>query len=113
MVVAFPRIYSSERAFRLADGQMGQLAAWSQPRGLWLLAQLHRHPTDEPHSETDEALAPIYRHGFLSIVVPFGAQFSRTDRPRWRCFTYQEQSGWSPFASERVVVFDDVWLPDR
>jgi len=33
MVVAFPRIYSAERSFQLADGQMGQLATWSQREG--------------------------------------------------------------------------------
>lgn len=111
MVVAFPRIYSTEYSFELAQGQMSQLIDWSEREGLWLLAQAHTHPTDEPHSNHDEEWAPTGRAGFLSVVIPFGAQFSNLYRPRWRCFECDGEGGWLDVEAERLRVLDDVWLP--
>ena len=42
--------------------------------GLRLLAQVHSHPTDAYHSETDDRYAIVTAEGGLSLVVPdFGA----------------------------------------
>lgn len=111
MVAAFPRIYSTERSFELVDGEMGRLSMWAQRAGLWLLAQLHTHPADEPHSAADEEWAASYREGFLSIVIPFSAQLSSIRRPYWRCFERDAEGGWQEIDSGHVHVFDDVQLP--
>src|ERR1700736_1734887 len=66
--VAFPSIVSSYAQFRLVEGQMGLINSWCAEYGLWVLAQVHTHPTDEPHSEADECWPASHRAGFLSIV---------------------------------------------
>src|SRR4051794_19014644 len=52
--VAFPRVESAYAQFRLVEGQMGLITSWCAAHQLWALAQVHTHPTDEPHSEADE-----------------------------------------------------------
>jgi hypothetical protein len=111
-VVAFPRIYSTEYAFKLADGQMSEMTLWAQRETLWMLAQVHTHPTDEPHSEHDEEWAATRREGFLSVVIPFGAQFSNLRSPRWRCFECDADGQWQDVGEGPLKVFDDVWLPE-
>jgi hypothetical protein len=111
MVAAFPRIYSTEYSFELIPGQMGELTTWAQRESLWLLAQVHTHPTDEPHSNADEEWAPTRRPGFVSVVIPFGAQFSNLRTPWWRCFECNSQGEWSDVKENFVRIMDDVWLP--
>lgn len=71
--VAFPKILSTYSQFQLVEGQMGLVTSWCASRGLWVLAQVHSHPTDEPHSEADETWPASHRKGFLSVVLPFFA----------------------------------------
>jgi hypothetical protein len=113
MVVAFPRIYSTESSFQLMDGQMSQLTTWSAQEDLWLLAQVHTHPTDEPHSNADEEWAPTYREGFLSLVIPFGAQFSNLRSPGWRLFECNAGGRWVNVGEEKLRILEDVWLPEK
>lgn len=110
-VVAFPRIYSSERWFHLAEGQMAQLTAWSQRHGLWLLSQVHTHPANEPHSDADDAWAPTKRRGFLSIIIPFSALLSATHNIGWSCYEWSDAGQWVAADTTRLHVFDDVWFP--
>lgn len=112
MVVAFPRIYSTLSSFELMPGQMSQLTEWSHREGVWLLAQVHTHPTDEPHSRADEEWAPTRREGFISVVIPFGAQFSDPHRPRWRVFESDVRGEWAAIPEDLIRVLDDVWLPE-
>jgi hypothetical protein len=113
MVAAFPKIYSTECVFELLPGQMSELTTWSQREGLWLLAQVHTHPTDEPHSSADQQCAPTHREGFLSVVVPFGAQFSNLRKPGWRLFECNANGRWERAKRELMNVFDDVWVPEN
>ena len=111
MVVAFPRIYSTEYSFELMPGQMGELTTWAQKEGLWLLAQVHTHPTDEPHSSADEEWSPTRRMGFISVVIPFGAQFSNLHQPQWRCFECDSEGEWTDVGDTRLRILNDIWLP--
>jgi hypothetical protein len=111
MVVAFPRIHSSEYSFELVPGQMSELTTWAQKESLWLMAQVHTHPTDEPHSNADEEWSPTRRVGFISVVIPFGAQFSNLRSPQWRCFECDSQGEWNDVGSKRLRILDDLWLP--
>jgi hypothetical protein len=113
IVTAFPRIYSTESSFELMEGQMSQMTTWSAREGLWLLAQVHTHPTDEPHSTADEEWAPTYREGFLSLVLPFGAQFSNLRRPRWRLFECDAGGRWISVEENMLRILEDVWLPEK
>jgi hypothetical protein len=110
--VAFPRIRSGYARFELVEGEMGTITRWCGSRGLWILAQVHTHPTDEPHSEADESGPVSYRVGFLSVVIPFFAQFSTVREPRWRAYELLERSVWSEVDPEtRFKVLSDVWIP--
>jgi hypothetical protein len=113
MVVAFPRIYSTSTSFELVSGQMSQLTTWSAREGLWLLAQAHTHPTDEPHSDADEEWSPTHREGFLSVVIPFGAHFSDNRVPHFRLFECDSTGDWIDAPDNRIRILDDVWLPAR
>ena len=113
MVVAFPRIYSTPTSFELAPGQMSQLTTWSARERLWLLAQVHTHPTDEPHSDPDEEWSPTHREGFISVVIPFGANFSDNRAPHFRLFECDSTGQWVETPDNGIRVLDDVWLPQR
>lgn len=112
MVVAFPRILNTQASFELAPGEMAKLANWAAREELWILSQVHTHPADEPHSVTDEGWAPTFRKGFLSLVIPFSAQFSSLHRPGWRDFEADGAGGWVRIDADRVRVFNDVWLSE-
>lgn len=59
-------------------------------RGLRLLAQLHSHPGDAYHSETDDRYSVVTARGGLSLVVP---DFARGGFSLERCAVYQLREG--------------------
>lgn len=110
--VAFPKIASDYDHFELIEGQMGLITSWCADHGLWVLAQVHSHPTDEDHSHADETWAASHRSGFLSIVFPFFAQHSTLRDPHWRVFESTSDGEWIQIdPAERFEVVPDVWLP--
>ena len=110
--VAFPRIDSSYAQFRLLEGQMGLITSWCAAHGVWVLAQAHTHPTDEPHSEADECWPASQRAGFLSVVFPYFASMSSVRSPGWRAYEAEGAGVWTEIsANERFEVLPDVWLP--
>lgn len=110
--VAFPRIRSDYDRFEVLEGQLGLVTQWCAEQDLWVLAQVHSHPTDEPHSRADETWPASRRSGFLSVVFPFFAHHSSVRNPRWRLYESQGAGVWSEFNPEqRITVVPDVWLP--
>jgi len=110
--VAFPRIESGYAYFKLVEGQMGMITSWCAQHGLWVLAQVHTHPTDEPHSEADECWPASHRLGFFSVVFPFFASMSSVRNPAWR--VYQSEGGgvWSECAAQhKIAIIPDIWVP--
>jgi hypothetical protein len=59
---------------RVAGEELHRLNIWMFDEGEILGVQLHSHPTDAYHSETDDAYPMVTLLGGLSIVVP---QFGR------------------------------------
>lgn len=111
--VAFPRVESSYASYRIVDGQVGQVTEWCAARGLWVLAQIHTHPTDEPHSEADECWPASHRPGFLSIVVPFFARFATVRDPQFRVHERMRGGAWRQVdPANRLFIVNDVWVPD-
>jgi len=110
--VAFPRIESTYAQFQLIEGQMGLITAWCAEHHAWLLAQVHTHPTDEPHSEADECWPASHRRGFLSVVFPFFASVSSVRNPSWRAYESEGSGLWTEIAAdERFQIVQDVWMP--
>jgi hypothetical protein len=110
--VAFPRINSGFAQFKLLEGQMGLITSWCAKEGLWVLAQVHTHPADEPHSEADECWPASHRDGFFSIVFPFFASMSSVRNPGWRVYESAGGGKWSEILPEtKLHVVNEVWFP--
>jgi hypothetical protein len=55
----------------MIDGdELFRMNVWLHARRLTLIAQVHSHPTDAYHSDTDDEYPVMSRVGGLSIVVP-------------------------------------------
>lgn len=50
--------------------ELHRINVWLYQNGMTLVAQLHSHPTDAYHSDTDDAFPIATTEGSLSIVVP-------------------------------------------
>lgn len=63
-------------------------------RGLRLVAQVHSHPTEAYHSDTDDQFSTITARGGLSLVVP---DFARDPFSLHSCAVYRLEAGgeWS------------------
>ena len=57
-------------AVMVTGEELFRMNVWLHKNDLRLLAQLHSHPGDAYHSETDDELAVVTQAGTLSIVVP-------------------------------------------
>lgn len=66
-----PSTFNHARYVTIGDPDvLARMNAEVQRRGEFLLAQVHSHPRDAFHSETDDEGAACGDPGFLSIVVP-------------------------------------------
>lgn len=71
-------VVPEQRLIRSASGvgvyvdgaELHRINVWLFEKGLRILAQLHSHPTDAYHSDTDDANALATTVGSLSLVVP-------------------------------------------
>lgn len=82
---------------------------WLYEQSLTLVAQLHSHPTDAYHSETDDALPIVATVGGLSLVAPDFARrpFSLAD---YAVYRLTPEEGWIELADEEVrelIVIED------
>ena len=112
--VAFPKTYSTYNQFQVFEGQMGLITSWCATRSLWVLAQVHSHPTDEPHSEADETWPASHRKGFFSVIIPFFAQQSSVRTPHWRAYESLGGGSWQQIdPEERFQVLPQIWLPPQ
>jgi hypothetical protein len=91
-------IRPAQRATRTNDGLLASVDGTElfrvnkllNDRGLRLLAQLHTHPTDAYHSDTDDTFPLLSARGSLSIVVP---DFARDPLSFDKCAVYQLEAG--------------------
>jgi hypothetical protein len=102
MTAVLPKIESDYDHFRLLDGEMARISEWCAENSVWILAQVHSHPADEPHSEADETWPASQRLGFLSVVVPFFAEFSTVSTPFWEVYELTE-AGWTEITSSKRI----------
>jgi len=55
---------------RVEGEELHRINVWLFQNGLRLIAQVHSHPTDAYHSETDDAFPIVTTEGALSLVTP-------------------------------------------
>ena len=105
-----------QRAFRLRDGlcvrveadELHRLNVWLYQHQERLAIQVHSHPTEAFHSETDDAYPMVTTRGGLSLVVPDFARYGvrGPDTALYRLAS----SGWqelSPVEAGSVLHLED------
>jgi hypothetical protein len=88
------------------DGvELHKLNMWLYEAGEVLGVQVHAHPTDAFHSETDDAFPIVATLGGLSIVA---ADFARDGVLTPQTAIYRlANSGWLPVDADRVLEIVD------
>jgi hypothetical protein len=105
----------AQRALRTSEGvsvhvdgaELHRLNVWLYENNLRLVAQVHSHPTDAFHSETDDAFAIATVAGSLSIVVPHFAE-ACFDLRECAVFRLVGTGEWQPLASVDVATLIHV-----
>lgn len=72
-------------------------------RGWTLVAQIHSHPTDAYHSETDNDYSVMTRVGSLSIVVPDFAR-GAAEPTAWETFRLDSHGRWARLPRSTVTA---------
>jgi hypothetical protein len=71
--------------------------------GLILAAQVHSHPTDAYHSETDDAYPLMTLIGGLSAVVPDFGNGGRGALSRWAWYRLTGPGQWTPVQDDSIT----------
>lgn len=74
-------------------------------RGLILAAQVHSHPTDAYHSDTDDAYPMVTLLGGLSGVVPDFGDGGIGRLEDWAWYRLTGPGAWSPLDSTTTIHF--------
>jgi hypothetical protein len=105
-------IYSSlipaQQAYRLEEGLLYQVGGeelhrinkWAYEQKLLLLVQIHSHPGEAYHSETDDAFPIVTMLGGFSIVIPNFAS-DPIDRKYWKVYRLRS-AGWKEIPPDEV-----------
>lgn len=101
-------VIPTQRAYRLEEGLLYQVGGdelyrinkWAYEQQLLLLVQIHSHPYEAYHSETDDAYPIVATLGGLSIVIPnFGND--PIDKKYWKVYRLNGD-GWKEMSVEEV-----------
>ncbi|HMJ69743.1 MAG TPA: hypothetical protein VK508_12655 [Cyclobacteriaceae bacterium] len=90
-----------QKSYKLSSGlmysvegeELHRINVWLYQNKLKLLAQIHSHPQEAYHSETDDAYPIMSTEGGLSIVVPNFAR-SKMDHSAWAYYRLQPRMEW-------------------
>jgi len=74
-------------------------------RGLTLAGQVHSHPTDAYHSDTDDAYPLMTLIGGLSGVVPDFGDGGRARLHEWAWYRLVGRGEWAPLGEETRITF--------
>lgn len=72
-------------------------------RGELLAAQVHSHPHDAYHSETDDCFSLVTLTGALSIVIPRFGTNGLDNFKGWAWYRMTGQSNWSPLGPDDKI----------
>lgn len=75
---------------------------------LLLFAQVHSHPTDAYHSETDDTYAVVTTLGGISLVIPDFARAAPTPGD-WAAYRLTGPARWTPLTVEQhraLIVYE-------
>jgi hypothetical protein len=75
-------------------------------RGEILAGQVHSHPTEAYHSDTDDHYPLVTLLGAISLVIPDFAKAGRTGRQRWAWYRLQGPGRWAPIDSHTRILLE-------
>ncbi|MBN8675446.1 MAG: Mov34/MPN/PAD-1 family protein [Chitinophagales bacterium] len=90
------------------DGdELHRINMWLYQNGMTLVAQIHSHPREAYHSETDDRYPIMAVVGGLSIVIPDFAfrPFSIKD---WAVYRLLPQRGWIKLSEQEVFTLIQI-----
>lgn len=90
----------------VVDGEeLHRLNVWLYQNKLKLGAQIHSHPGEAYHSDTDDAYPIVAEQGAFSLVVPdFG--FGAPSLMNWAVYRLSRDAGWLELsAAEKSSIF--------
>lgn len=95
--------------YRVDGEELYNINVWLHQNKLTLIAQIHSHPGEAYHSETDDAFPIVTKDGSVSIVVPDFASrpFAKED---WAVYRLIPKRGWSPLSANEIESFIKVEL---
>jgi hypothetical protein len=108
-------IIPAQRAYRTKEGllymvpgeELHRLNVWAYENSVKLIAQIHSHPTEAFHSETDDDYPMVTTIGGYSIVIPDFAS-GPIDLKHWEVYQLRPEKGWihlSPIeVAERFIM---------
>jgi hypothetical protein len=86
---------------RVESEELHRINVWLYENGYMLIAQLHSHPTEAYHSETDDEYPIVATVGGVSIVVP---DFAQKEFDLKACAVYRltTADGWAELSTEEA-----------
>lgn len=104
--VVHPRHRSSMYGLAVDDSWIGEF--WNElvNQGLGVRVQIHTHPYEAFHSQTDDAYPLLFDVGFLSLVIPNFAQGPIGFQDAYLA-EIQPDGSWKRAAIESRIVVDD------
>lgn len=84
---------SSGLMYSVEGDELHRINVWLYKNKLKLLAQIHSHPQEAYHSETDDEFPIVSTEGGLSIVVPNFAR-AKMDYLTWAYYRLQSLKQW-------------------
>jgi len=102
-IVPAQKSYSLESGllYSVDGGELFRINKYLYGKGLTLISQVHSHPTEAYHSETDDAFPIVTVLGGLSIVIPDFA-FGPISMETWAVYRLLPKTGWTELNQNEV-----------
>ena len=104
--VVHPRHRSSMYGLAIDDRWIGEFWKELLDHGLGVRVQIHTHPHEAFHSQTDDAYPLLFDVGFLSLVIPNFAKGPVGFKDAYLA-EIQPDGRWKQVAIESRIVVDD------
>lgn len=93
---------------RVEGEEIRRISQWLYDNNKVLLGQVHSHPTQAFHSDTDDFFPLVTAKGQFSVVVPFFARGSLPDLSRCAVFRLSGYGDWRQLSAAQVNVIFQV-----
>lgn len=108
-------IIPKQQAMRLESGllyavdsdELHRINVWLYENKMSLIAQIHSHPTEAYHSDTDDAFPIVATVGGLSIVVPDFAS-GPIEIDSWAVYRLSTKSIWMELSKKEKMTLIDL-----